>query len=77
MLMEAHMQPATIKPRAKELIRSGHSNPSAAEVICREFPGAQTTADCIAFYRSKMRAAGETVLSSWDARRSEKSQLPA
>lgn len=41
----------------KGLISKGKTNPEILEAVAAQFPGAKTTAGCLAYYRNKMKAA--------------------
>jgi hypothetical protein len=60
----------TVGNVAEEAIRGGATDGEALEAVRAAFPGARTTPDGIAFYRSRLRKAGEPVPTSSEVKRS-------
>ncbi|MEM7120549.1 MAG: ribbon-helix-helix protein, CopG family [Pseudomonadota bacterium] len=54
---------------AEEYIREGLTNAEVLEAVRERFPEARTSMQSVAFYRSRLRKAGENVMSDAEARR--------
>lgn len=59
----------TVASVAEEAIRAHATDAEALEAVKAAIPGAQTTPDGIAFYRSRLRKSGEAVPTSSEVKR--------